>query len=189
MVTALRVHAGIEGSFEWCWDESGNPSYHRRETSIVLDHGSGYLLSFVPMTSGVPWGEGLGKDDLGRLGAHTLLLQVEDEALLEEVEQCIAERVPNLNEVISVAYVKTFQMTLGALMGIVLLALLVASFIPNARAPSEAGGGSTSASEGNPHGRNHSSRVHASHVTDAYRLRARGVRSRRGGLQRARALL
>jgi hypothetical protein len=73
MVTALRVHAGIEGSFEWCWDESGNPAYRRRETSLALDHGSGDLLRFVPMTSGVPWGEGLGKDDLGRLGAHTLL--------------------------------------------------------------------------------------------------------------------
>jgi hypothetical protein len=75
-------------------------------------------------------------------GAHTLLLQVEDEALPEEVEQFIAERASNLNEVISVAYVKAFQMTLGVLVGIVLLALLVASFIPDARAPSEAGGGS-----------------------------------------------
>ena len=80
---------------------------------------------------------------MGRLGAHTLLLQVEDEALPEEVEQCIADRVPNLNEVINVAYVKAFQMTLGVLVGIVVLALLVASFIPDARAPSEAGGGST----------------------------------------------
>jgi hypothetical protein len=95
------------------------------------------------MTSGVPWGEGLGKDDLGRLGAHTLLLQVEDEALPEEVEQCIAERVPNLNEVISMASVKAFQRTLGVLMGIVLLVLLVALFIADAWAPSEAGGGST----------------------------------------------
>ncbi len=33
-------------------------------------------------------------------------------------------------------------MTLGVLVGIVLLALLVASFTPNARAPSDAGGGS-----------------------------------------------
>ncbi|MGH8069354.1 MAG: hypothetical protein ACRERE_29785 [Candidatus Entotheonellia bacterium] len=41
-------------------------------------------------------------------GAHTLLLQVEDEALPEEVEQFFAERVPNLNEVIRVAYVKAF---------------------------------------------------------------------------------
>jgi hypothetical protein len=109
----------------------------------VLDHGSGYLLRFVPMTSGVPWGEGLGKNDLGRLGAHTLLLQVEDGALPEEVEQCIAERASNLNEVISVASVKAFQMTLGVLVGTVLLALLVAPFSPDARAPSEAGGGST----------------------------------------------
>ena len=95
------------------------------------------------MTSGVPWGEGLGKYDLGRLGAHTLLLQVDDEALPEEVEPFIAERVSNLNEVIRVAYVKAFHMTLGVLVGIVLLALLVASFIPDARVPSEAGGGST----------------------------------------------
>ena len=76
-------------------------------------------------------------------GAHTLLLQVEDEALPEEVEQCIAERVPNLNEVINVAYVKAFQMTLGVLVGSVLLVLLVALFIPDAWAPSEAGGRST----------------------------------------------
>ena len=40
--------------------------------------------------------------------AHTLLLQVEDEALPEEVEPFIAERVPHLNEVISVAFVKAF---------------------------------------------------------------------------------
>jgi hypothetical protein len=59
------------------------------------------------------------------------------------VEQFIAERASNLHEVISVAYVKAFQMTLGVLVGIVLLALLVASFMPDARAPSEAGGGST----------------------------------------------
>ena len=77
---------------------------------------------------------------MGRLGAHTLLLQVEDEALPEEVEQCIADRVPNLNEVISV---KAFQMTLGVLVGIVLLVLLVALFIADAWAPSEAGGRST----------------------------------------------
>jgi hypothetical protein len=91
----------------------------------------------------MPWGGGLGKDDLGRLGAHTLLLQVEDEALPEEVEQCIAEQAPDLNEVISVSYVKAFPMTLGVLVGIVLLALLMASFIADARAPSESGGGST----------------------------------------------
>jgi hypothetical protein len=34
-------------------------------------------------------------------------------------------------------------MTWGVLVGIVLLALLVASIIPNTRAPSDAGGGST----------------------------------------------
>lgn len=73
-------------------------------------------------------------------GAHTLLLQVEDEALPEEVEQCIADRVPNLNEVISV---KAFQMTLGVLVGSVLLVLLVALLIADAQAPSEAGGRST----------------------------------------------
>jgi hypothetical protein len=38
---------------------------------------------------------------------------------------------------------KAFQMTWGVLVGIVLLALLVASIIPNTRAPSDAGGGST----------------------------------------------
>ena len=95
------------------------------------------------MTLGVPWGEGLGKDDLGRLGAHTLLLQVEDEALPEEVEQFIAERVPDLNAVIRVASVKAFPMTSGVLVGIVLLVLLVALFVPDTRAASEAGGGST----------------------------------------------
>jgi hypothetical protein len=39
-----------------------------------------------------------------------------------------------------VACVKAFQMTWGVLVGIVLLALLVASIIPDARAPSDAGG-------------------------------------------------
>ncbi len=69
--------------------------------------------------------------------------QVEAEALPEEVEQCIAEWGPHLNAVIRVASVKAFQITLGTLVGIVLLVLLVASFIPDARAASEAGGGST----------------------------------------------
>jgi hypothetical protein len=46
------------------------------------------------------------------------------------VEEFVAEKVPNLKEVMSAAYVKAFQATLGVLVGIVLFALFVASFIP-----------------------------------------------------------
>lgn len=59
-----------------------------------------------------------------------LIIQSEDEKVPKELEQMIAERVPNLGELTREAYVEAFQITLGTLVGIVLLALLVASFIP-----------------------------------------------------------
>lgn len=61
---------------------------------------------------------------------HTLILQVEDEALPEDVEQFVAEQVPNLQDIVTAAYVDGFQTTLGVLVALVLLAFLVASFIP-----------------------------------------------------------
>ena len=46
----------------------------------------------------------------------------------------MAEQVPNLEELTREAYVEAFQTTLGFLVGVVLLALLVASFIPRVEA-------------------------------------------------------
>ena len=63
----------------------------------------------------------------------TLILQVEDNALPLEVEQLVSEKVPNLKSIMSESYVKAFQTTLGLLTGIVLLALVVASFIPSVK--------------------------------------------------------
>jgi MFS family permease len=63
----------------------------------------------------------------------TLILQIEDDTVPHEVEQFVSERVPNLKQIMQTAYVKAFQTTLGVLTGIVLLALIVASFIPNLR--------------------------------------------------------
>ena len=42
---------------------------------MFLDHANGYLLSFMRMASGGPWGDGLGTGDVGRLeggGAHRM---------------------------------------------------------------------------------------------------------------------
>jgi len=58
------------------------------------------------------------------------VLLLEDEALPAEAVQAISQRVPNLEQVGKEAYVEGFQTTLGALVGVLLLALLVASFIP-----------------------------------------------------------
>jgi MFS family permease len=63
----------------------------------------------------------------------TLILQIEDDTVPREVEQFVSEKVPNLKEIMQAAYVSAFQTTLGVLTGIVLLALIVASFIPSAR--------------------------------------------------------
>jgi MFS family permease len=61
----------------------------------------------------------------------TLILQIEDDTVPQEVEQFVTEKVPNLKEIMQAAYVQAFQTTLGVLTGIVLLALIVASFIPS----------------------------------------------------------
>ena len=42
----------------------------------------------------------------------------------------MAEQVPDLEKLTREAYVEAFQTTLGVLVGVVLLALVVASFIP-----------------------------------------------------------
>jgi MFS family permease len=59
-----------------------------------------------------------------------LIVQIEDETVPEEVEQIVAERVPNLEQLTREAYVEAFQVTLGVLVATILLALLVATFIP-----------------------------------------------------------
>jgi MFS family permease len=59
-----------------------------------------------------------------------LILQVEDESLPEEVERIVAERVPALEALTREAYVDAFQVTLGVLIAMVLLAFFIASFIP-----------------------------------------------------------
>jgi hypothetical protein len=59
-----------------------------------------------------------------------LILQIEDDTVPHEVEQFVSDKVPNLEEIMREAYVRAFQTTLGVLTGIVLAALLVASFIP-----------------------------------------------------------
>jgi predicted MFS family arabinose efflux permease len=59
-----------------------------------------------------------------------LIIQIEDETVPEEVEQIVAERVPQLEQLTRAAYVEAFQLTLGVLIGMVLLAMFIASFIP-----------------------------------------------------------
>ncbi|KPK57440.1 MAG: hypothetical protein AMS21_11480 [Gemmatimonas sp. SG8_38_2] len=59
-----------------------------------------------------------------------LILQIEDEVVPAEVDRIVAERVPNLTELTRTAYVEAFQLTLGILMGMILLAMFIAAFIP-----------------------------------------------------------
>jgi MFS family permease len=66
-----------------------------------------------------------------------LIIQVEDQTIPEDVEELVATQVPNLEELTRAAYVKAFQTTLGVLAGIVLLAILVASFIPRVETEDE----------------------------------------------------
>lgn len=66
-----------------------------------------------------------------------LIIQVEDQTIPEDVEELVATQVPNLEELTRAAYVKAFQTTLGVLGGIVLLAILVASFIPRVETKDE----------------------------------------------------
>jgi len=59
-----------------------------------------------------------------------LIIQVEDKTIPEDVEKLVATMAPNLEKLTRAAYVKAFQTTLGVLAGIVLLAIMFASFIP-----------------------------------------------------------
>jgi hypothetical protein len=58
------------------------------------------------------------------------VLLIEDEALPAEAVEAIGQRVPNLEQLGKEAYVEGFQIALGVLVGVLLLALLVVSFIP-----------------------------------------------------------
>jgi hypothetical protein len=59
-----------------------------------------------------------------------LILQIEDENVPAEVDRIVAERVPSLEELTREAYVEAFRVTLGVLIAMVLLAMLIAAFIP-----------------------------------------------------------
>ena len=59
-----------------------------------------------------------------------VILEIEDEAYPDEALQVVAQRVPNLDQLGKEAYVEAFQATLSLLVGIVLVALLLASLIP-----------------------------------------------------------
>jgi MFS family permease len=60
-----------------------------------------------------------------------LILQVEDQTLPADVEKFISEKVPEIQDIMQQAYVDGFRTTLGVLVAVVLLALVIASFIPN----------------------------------------------------------
>jgi MFS family permease len=59
-----------------------------------------------------------------------LIIQIEDKTVPEEVDRIVAERAPNLEDLTRLAYVEAFRITLGMLVAMVLLALLIASFLP-----------------------------------------------------------
>jgi hypothetical protein len=61
---------------------------------------------------------------------NELIVQIEDEALPDEVAKIISEAVPNLKNVVTAANVEAFEITLGVLVAVLLLALLIASFLP-----------------------------------------------------------
>jgi MFS family permease len=61
---------------------------------------------------------------------NELIVKLEDETLPDEAAKIVKETVPNLESVITEANVEAFQITLGILATLLLLALLVASIIP-----------------------------------------------------------
>lgn len=61
--------------------------------------------------------------------AETILL-IEDEAYPEEAVEAISQQVPNLEQLSNEAFVEGFQIALGILVGMILVAILVSSFIP-----------------------------------------------------------
>ena len=65
--------------------------------------------------------------------AETILL-IEDEAVPDRAINAIAQRVPNLEQVGKEAFVEGFQIALGVLVGVLLVSLLAASFIPKVEA-------------------------------------------------------
>jgi hypothetical protein len=71
-----------------------------------------------------------------------LILQVEDQTLPAEVEEFIAQSVPNIQGIMKQAYVDAFQTTLGLLIGVVVLALVIASLIPSFPKAGAGAGGS-----------------------------------------------
>ena len=68
-----------------------------------------------------------------------LILQVEDNAVPDDVDKIVQERVPNFEELNRAAYVDAFKATMGVLMVLIMGALLAVSFLPKVEVQAGAG--------------------------------------------------
>jgi len=68
-----------------------------------------------------------------------LILQVEDNAVPDDVDKIVQDMVPNFEELNREAYVDAFKTTMGVLMVLILAALLVVSFLPKVEVQAGAG--------------------------------------------------
>jgi MFS family permease len=68
-----------------------------------------------------------------------LILQVEDNAVPDDVDKIVQEKVPNFEQLNRAAYVDAFKATMGVLMVLILGALLAVSFLPKMEVQAGAG--------------------------------------------------
>ncbi len=68
-----------------------------------------------------------------------LILQVEDNAVPDDVDKIVQEKVPNFEELSRAAYVDAFKATMGVLIALILGALFVVSFLPKVEVQAGAG--------------------------------------------------
>ena len=68
-----------------------------------------------------------------------LILQVEDNAVPDDVDKIVQEKVLNFEELNRAAYVDAFKATMGVLMVLILGALLAVSFLPKVEVQAGAG--------------------------------------------------
>lgn len=61
------------------------------------------------------------------------ILMIEDEALPAEAAEAVAHVIPNVDQLGKEAFVEGFQIALGLLVGVILVSLLLASFIPKVK--------------------------------------------------------